>query len=100
MALQKLDTEHFSDAEKSAQHIADKVADIKALMQTCTTCACYNWIGKGRQSFNSLHNVVRMQMQDISDEFYELAEALINAESAYLEGDQEIGTNIRSSAEN
>lgn len=96
MALTKLDTEHFSDVELAAETIANNVENLKTLMSKSKTLAMQNWIGDGRNEFSNLCYAVEQQMKDISDEFWSIYDALVEAEGVFLTADQELATAISS----
>ena len=97
MAIRTLDTEHFSDVELSAKSIAERVRNLQGDLSGCKTVALADWVGQGRTGFEDLYLAIDMQMKDISDEFWNIYEALISAEEAYMEADQDIATQIESS---
>lgn len=96
MMINKLDTTNFSDAELAAKAAAEAVGNLQALLISSKTVATRNWVGEGREAFNSLFYVIEQQMKDISDEFWAMYEALIGAEGVYLEADQAVATYINS----
>lgn len=99
MALQKLDTKNFSEVEVAAREIANSVSDLKMLVSAGRTAACANWIGEGRDEFENLSYVIEQQMKDISDEFWDVYETLVNAESAFIEADNAVATEIEAALE-
>ena len=96
MSLTKLDTTNFGDVEIAMRDIAQTVGDLRAQLTTSKTLALLNGVGEGRTGFENLFLVIDQQMTDISDEFWEMYEELIEIEGAYLEADQELATQIAS----
>lgn len=92
MTLEKLNTEHFSDVELAAESIAKDVREMKANIARAKTLAAANWVGEGRAGFNALAVAVEWQIKDIADEFWKLYEKLIEIEGAFMEADQQLGT--------
>lgn len=96
MALTTVDTENFSDVEQKFQSLAQVVEGLKTdLDRTCAKAERY-WTGEGYEAFKNLTVAVKMEMADISEEFWEAYEALCEAEGLYLEADMDIGTQIES----
>ena len=83
MALTRLDTEHFSDVEVAAREIANDVENLKTLIATSKSIAMQNWVGGGRDEFSNLCYAVERQMKDISEEFWSVYDALVDAEGVF-----------------
>ena len=47
------------------------------------------WTGEGKTQFEKNYNTLYRQLTDIADIMYELYEALIDAEAAYIQADEE-----------
>lgn len=54
------------------------------------------WEGKGRNKFETQYYILRGQFKDISDELYDIYDALIGAETAYLDADNAISKGFKS----
>ena len=95
MALTRVDTEHFSDVEVAARSIAQSVSDLKTIVASSRSRLGGNWDGEGRREFDNLSYVIERQMKDISDEFWDVYETLVDAEGAFLEADQAVATEVQ-----
>lgn len=93
-----LDTKSFAQAETDAQKIAQQVNTLKDRVLLTTANVGIGWLGKGHSEYDTLAKTIEMQIKDISKEFIEFAEALIEAETKYIEGDREAATRINSIA--
>lgn len=96
MSPTRIDTSNFSDAEVAIREIAQTVGDLCAQLALSRTLALANWVGEGRTGFENLAYVIDQQMTDISDEFWEMFEELVEVEGCYLETDQELATQMAS----
>lgn len=95
MAVKTLDTTTFGDVEVAARAIAQSVEDLKALVSQSREMACANWVGDGCKQFMDLSIVIQQQMKDISDEFWDVYETLVDTEVAYMEADGAVSTQIQ-----
>lgn len=96
MSLETLDTKHFGEVELSAESIANTIRDLKADIAKSKRLAERSWVGEGRTQYDNLSYVVDQQIQDVSDEFWDVYESLIEAQETYLEADHELSTAIAS----
>lgn len=96
MSLTIVDTEHFSDVELAAKTIAEEVQDLTVKLSRIRTEVEANWKGDGASEFDTLFSCVKLQVDDISDDFWDLYEELCDIEGGYLEGDQALATDIAS----
>lgn len=96
MALQKVSTEHFSDVEVAARELANQIEDIKSTITTANAFVQSSWVGRGADAYGDLSYVIEQQVKDVSEEFWDVYEALVDAEKTFLETDQELATNIAS----
>ena len=54
------------------------------------------WVGLGRNKFETQYTILKGQFQDISDELYDIYDALVNAETTYIEADNAIAKGFKS----
>lgn len=47
------------------------------------------WQGEGKNQFEKDYNTIYQQLSDIGDIMYELYDALIDAQAAYIQADEE-----------
>jgi hypothetical protein len=91
-----LSTKDFDRAELAAKHAAEKVRDLKLKIQTADFAASQRWLGKGHQEFKKFAYTIEIQLKDISDEFWDFYEELIEVHDAYLTADEEAATAVNS----
>ena len=99
MALQKVSTEHFSDVEVAARELANQIEDIKSTITTANAYVQSCWQGRGADAYGDLSYVIEQQVKDVSEEFWDVYEALVDAETTFLEADQGLATEIASAFE-
>lgn len=97
MTLTRIDTATFSDVAHDAEAMAKDVEDLKSDLSSMNLAACRFWVGDGREGFNNLYTSIEMQMKDISEEFWDLYDTILDIEVMYMEADQEIATQLDSS---
>ena len=47
-----------------------------------------SWVGKGRNEFATQVSLINGKLGDISDELYDLYDAIVQAEKTYIDADQ------------
>ncbi len=98
-SIQSLKTEKFGQAEVDARNLAEQIGNLKSELDNCKNALLANWVGSGRSSFKSTYDVIARNINDISEEVWDLFDSLCNAEEAYIEADQGIATAITQSLE-
>lgn len=63
-------------------------------MQTTTTQLLDSWDGKGRNRFETEYIKMKSQLNDIVDELYDMYDALVDADVAYIDVDEEVAKKI------
>lgn len=96
MALKTVNTEHFSDVEVAARELANQIEDIKSTITTANALVQSSWVGRGADAYGDLSYVIEQQVKDVSEEFWDVYDALVDAEKAFLEADQKQATSIAS----
>lgn len=96
-ALEKVNTAHFSDVELAAKSLAEDVREIKAKILEANETVMWTWEGEGADAYDDFSFVVGQLIKDVSDEFWDVYEALVNAEGIFLGEDQSLATDIASS---
>lgn len=90
MAVEYLDVKGITDACKAFR---DKIKDFDACvveMDNATNDALRNWVGKGRNQFETQMDLMKSQLADISEVLYEIYDALADAETAYIDEDEAV----------
>ena len=96
MGLTTVNTEHFSDVELAAKAVAEQIEDLQLNLSKAKAVAQANWIGDGATEFANLYSAINQQMKDISEDFWDVYETLVDIEGEFLEADQSLATDIAS----
>ncbi len=59
-------------------------------MDRATKEALSDWVGEGRNQFETQMRLMESQLSDISDVLYEIYEALSDAEAGYIDEDETV----------
>ena len=62
---------------------------IKNGVKSTTNDLFLKWQGEGKNQFEKDYNTIYQQLSDIGDIMYELYDALIDAQAAYIQADEE-----------
>ncbi len=84
-----LDTKKFDSTIAVFKSGIEEYNDIKSDVEKITTTLFGNWQGKGKTQFEKDYTTIFQQLTDIADIMYELYDALVDAEAAYIEADEE-----------
>jgi WXG100 family type VII secretion target len=66
-------------------------------MKAHTSTLLNTWVGEGRNQFQTQYTLMERQLDDISDVLYEIYEALVDAQSAYIDADEAVAKQISAS---
>lgn len=84
-----LDTQKFSDTVDTFKTGISDYNEIKSDVEKITNTLFMNWQGKGKKQFEKDYTTIYQQLTDIADIMYELYNALIDAQAAYIQADEE-----------
>ncbi len=84
-----LDTQKFNDTITTFKTGIEEYNSIKSDVEMETSKLLLTWRGKGKTQFEKDYTTIYRQLTDIADIMYELYEALIDAEAAYIEADRQ-----------
>lgn len=84
-----LDTKNFDSTIAAFKSGIEEYNSIKSDIEKITTTLFGGWQGKGKAQFEKDYTTIFQQLTDIADIMYELYEALIDAETAYIKADEE-----------
>ena len=90
MAVQYLDVNGITEAAKTFRDNINKFDQCVIDMNKATNDVLRNWSGKGRNQFETQMNLMKKQLDDISDGLYDIYNALVNAETGYIEEDEAV----------
>lgn len=84
-----LDTNKFSEVIAIFKQEIETYNDIKSDVEKTTNTLFKNWQGKGKTQFEKDYTTIFQQLTDIADIMYELYNALIDAQAAYIQADED-----------
>lgn len=90
MSVEYLNVEGITDAAKMFRDKIDDFDDAVVKMNTATNDALRNWVGKGRNQFETQMELMERQLGDITDMLYEIYEALVDSEQGYIDEDEAV----------
>lgn len=92
----KLDTKSMSQIATDCEDLAKRMQDIRhggklssSGLDMVVADALDRWHGKGAKAFEKKYHALAQQLSDISEQLYELAEVIRNAEDSYIQADME-----------
>lgn len=86
--VQHLDTNKFSSTIATFKTGIEEYNRIKTVLRA-RPMICFKWQGEGKNQFEKDYNTIYQQLSDIGDIMYELYDALIDAQAAYIQADEE-----------
>lgn len=87
--VKHLDTKKFDSTITAFKSGISQYNDIKSEVEKATNTLLGSWQGKGKAQFEKDYTTIYRQLTDIADIMYELHDALIEAEAAYIQADEE-----------
>ena len=84
-----LNTKTFSETINIFKNSISEYDNIKLKVERTTNMLFSDWQGEGKSQFEKDYTTLYRQLTDITDIMYELYEALIDAEAAYIQADEE-----------
>lgn len=84
-----LDTNKFSSAISTFKSGIEEYNTIKNGVERTSNSLFANWAGKGKTQFEKDYTTIYQQLADIADILYELYDALVDAQSVYIQADEE-----------
>ena len=82
-------TKTFTETINTFKRSISEYENIKLKVEQTTNTLFFNWQGEGKTQFEKDYTTLYRQLTDITDIMYELYEALIDAEAAYIQADEE-----------
>lgn len=90
----RLDTANMDSVIKKVQDLAKTVENYRTDFAKYLTDATQNWHGKARNEFDIKAHSIMQQVTDISQSFYDIAEDLLNASTAYMQADTDLAKSM------
>ena len=87
-SVKYLETEGFLKAETATSTAIKEFNTQVNKMRTTTTNLLDTWAGKGRVEFDTQTTLIMGKLGDISEELYDLYNALVEAHQAYIDADE------------
>ena len=85
-----IDTGKIYAAHRQIKEIVDSYRDVNRDVAQITKTIKENWVGKGRNEFESQYNLLIKKIDDFGDTLQDIYEALVEAEAAYETSDDEL----------
>lgn len=90
MAVQYLDVNGITEVAKTFRENISEFDLCVIDMNKATNEVLRNWVGKGRNQFETQMNLMKKQLDDISEGLYDIYNALVDSEEGYIEEDEAI----------
>lgn len=94
-----LDTKNFQDTATAFKTAIDSFQESKRSIQTATNNLLDTWQGDARNKFESKYDLFIGKIGDLEEILIDYYNALLDAEMAYRDADEELGKQILSSLE-
>lgn len=72
------------------QKLADEAVHLQEDFQEALTKATYGWYGQSRTEFDKKAHMLFQNVQDISQELYDISEYLVTASESYIQADVDL----------
>lgn len=90
MAVDYLEVQGITEAAKSFQTNIKKFDQCVIDIDHATNDVLRNWVGKGRDQFETQMSLMKGQLDDISEGLYDIYNALLDAETGYIDEDEAV----------
>lgn len=90
MAVEYLDVSGITEAAKTFQRNIGKFDQCVIDMNNATNQVLRNWIGSGRNQFETQMALMKQQLDDISEGLYDIYDSLVDSEVAYIDEDEAV----------
>ncbi len=92
-----IESEKIRAAHEQVKAIALSFKEVNAEVNTITNTVKENWVGKGRNEFESQYNMLIRKIEDFGDTLEDIYEGLVQAEAEYQVADNELKQNFNMS---
>lgn len=90
MARGNIDTSKIYDAHRKIYTIVDSYKDINLEVRNITQNVRNNWVGKGRNEFDTQYNLLIRKIDDFGETLKDIYDALVEAEASYEDADDKV----------
>ncbi len=88
--LGSIETQKIYAAHRQIKEIVSAYKDVNAEVAKITQTIQENWVGKGRNEFESQYNLLIKKIDDFGDTLLDIYDALVDAEAEYETVDDEL----------
>jgi WXG100 family type VII secretion target len=90
VAVQYLNVSGITEAAKKFRSSIGEFDQCLIKMDKATNNVLQNWVGKGRNQFETQVSLMKKQLDDISEDLYDIYDALVDSEEGYIEEDEAV----------
>ncbi len=83
-----IETALIKAAHTQIKEIATSYKDVMLEVEMITQKVRENWVGVGRNEFESQYNILIRKIEDFGDALQDVYDALVDSESHYMETDE------------
>lgn len=95
-SITHLETKYFSEAITKFSTGVTTYNEIKTKVQNTVSALLKTWNGEGKKQYEYDYDILYRQLEDIGDVLYELYDALVEAEAAYIKADEQLAKQMSS----
>lgn len=85
-----INTSDIFDTHKQIKEIVESYKEVNARVNNITNTVNENWVGKGQTEFESQYKLLIRKIDDFGDTLKDIYDALVKAEAAYEEQDDNL----------
>ncbi len=90
MSVEYLDVNGITNAAIAFRSNIHKFDRCVMSMDRATNNVLSNWVGKGRNQFETQMSLMKSQLDDISEGLYDIYNALVDSEKGYIDEDEAV----------
>ena len=94
-----IDTGKIYAAHAQIKQIVSSYKDVNAEVSLITKRVKDNWVGDGRNEFESQYNLLIKKIDDFGETLQEIYDALVQSEADYESSDNELKQNFKAAVE-
>ena len=94
-----INTKKINAAHRQIKTIVDQYRQINSEVDSITMKIKENWVGAGRNEFQSQYNLLIRKIEDFGDTLKEIYDALVQAEADYETADNDLKQGFRAAIE-
>lgn len=85
-----IDGRKIYETHSKIKQIVETYKEVNKEVSEITQGVRENWVGKGRNEFESQYNILIKKIDDFGDTLKDIYDALVSSEASYLEGDDKL----------